>query len=712
MALSLSAMKTLTCLACCFVFISHCNARPGAPPPDALLTVEWNQRLLASAEAEDRFLTLKGVRAAAMMHLAIHDAINAIDPRYRSYALDTDDQGVGNGADPIAAATQAAFVIAADQYPGQRDLWESLRGRWLKQANAGARDAGVALGEVAARQVLARRDKDRWNNEAAYRFHPMAPGVYAEFNLHSGTPQGFVFGAGWAAVEPFALRSAAQFRSPPPPDIRSREYTRAFDQVRELGGFGSRIRTAEQTHIAFWWKDFVENSHNRLARRLVATEQPDLWTSARLFALLNVNIFDAYIASFDSKFFHNHWRPYTAIRWAAHDGNPRTDADLQWNNTHQHTYAFPSYPSAHGTACAAAMTVFADTFGDRRWFAMSTPQVDAGGPLSEKIPMKPATRSFDRFSDAALECAWSRVYLGIHFNYDSTEGNRLGTRVGRHALRTLLTPLPAQSWERAHLQEGLTLEYRLTGAAAGAPVVLIHGGVFADGLEPLAGALARKQEFQVLSWHRVGYGNSSPAASRADIASQSTQLAQLMRHLNMRRAHVVGHSSGALIALQLALDQPALIRSLVLLEAALPIEGASSPGVAQSVQIYRSGDRAGAISAFMKAVAGDGWREQVEPTLPGALDQAMADSPSFFEQELPAVRAWRFGVGEARDIRLPALVVLGGESPGVSDVWTQRHEFLMANLPKAEAFVLSGARHMMAFEDPDTLARRLQQFFE
>ena len=91
--------------------------------PDARILVAWNARLLATAEAEDRFLTLKGVRAAAMMHLAMHDAINAIDPRYRSYAFDAD----GRGADPMAAAAQAAFVIANDQYPGQRDQWELLR---------------------------------------------------------------------------------------------------------------------------------------------------------------------------------------------------------------------------------------------------------------------------------------------------------------------------------------------------------------------------------------------------------------------------------------------------------------------------------------------------------------------------------------------------------------------------------------------------------
>jgi membrane-associated phospholipid phosphatase len=422
-------------LAACLVMSQAGHA--GRAPPDADLLVAWNSRVLAVAESQDRFLTLKGVRTAAMMHLAIHDAINAIDPRYRSYAFDVD----GRGADPIAAATQAAFVIANDQYPAQRDQWEALRRKWLNPLERRSREAGIALGEAAAQAVLEKRASDHWDGTVEYQFHPMAPGVYAEFSEHSGTPRGFVFGAGWAVVQPFALKSPAQFRSPPPPAIDSDAYTRAFDEVRTVGRFESRIRTADQTHQAFWWKEFAESSHNRLARQLVSEEAPDLWTAARFFALLNVSIMDAYIGVFDNKFYYNHWRPYTAIRWAAHDGNPRTRAEPDWNNTHRHTYAFPSYPSAHGTACAAAMTVFADTFGDRRWFRMVTPQVDAGGPLSEKIAMRPATRSFDSFSEAARECAGSRVYLGIHFRYDSIEGIRLGNRIGGHAVRTLATPL-------------------------------------------------------------------------------------------------------------------------------------------------------------------------------------------------------------------------------------------------------------------------------
>ncbi len=695
-------MKTLTCL---FLLLAVLPCGAHENDTTAGLLVSWNARLLATAEAEDRFLTLKGVRTAAMMHLAVHDALNAIDPRFGAYAYDGD----ARGADPIAAASQAAFVIANDQYPAQRDAWEALRGRGMSASrHRKARDAGIALGDAAAQAVLAKRAADRWDHAATYTFHPMAPGVYAEFAEHSGTPQGFVFGAGWATVEPFALKSSHQFRSPPPPAINSAEYTRAFNEVRSVGRFESRARTADQTHLAYWWKDFAENSHNRLARQLVLEEQPDLWNAARLFALLNVAIMDAYIGVFDNKFFYNHWRPYTAIRWADHDGNPRTRAEPDWNNTHRHTYAFPSYPSAHGTACAAAMTVMADTFGDDRWFRMSTPQVDAAGPLSEKIPMKPATRSFDSFTAAARECAGSRVYLGIHFRYDSVEGVRLGNRIGHHVVNTLPPLARHRPWERVQLPE-VTLEYRVTGT--GDAVVFIHGGLFADGLEPLARSRVLQARHRVLEWHRVGYGRSGPAAGHADIASQSAQLVQLMQRIGMSRAHVVGHSSGGLVALQLALDHPERVASLVLLEPALPVPGVSSPGIAQALQAYERGDRVSAIDIFMRSVAGDSWRKDVQREIPHPFRDALPDAPAFFEQELPAVRAWQIAESEARGISAPALAVMGGRSPQVSANWPKRHEFLLAHLPDVEAYVLPGARHMLALQRGSTLAERLCEFF-
>jgi membrane-associated phospholipid phosphatase len=351
------------------------TAGSGPPTAGSEVVVAWNDLVLAVAEAEDRFLTLKGLRTATMMHLAMHDAVNAVAPRFEPF-LESPAAPRGDG----------------------------------------------------------------WDTEAEYEWHPMAPGVYAEFSAHSGTPEGFVFGAGWARARPFLVDRADRFRSPPPPPVNGPDYARAFAEVKEVGRFASTSRTDDQTHLAMWWKEFVEKSHNRLARELAVAEGLDLWQAARLFALLDAAVYDGYVAVFADKFRYDHWRPYTAIRWAAHDGNPATDEDPTWDNTHRHTYPFPSYPSAHGTACAAAMTVLAEVFGDDRPVTMTTPEVDAAGPLLEKVPMDPPTRSFPSFSAAAEECALSRVYLGIHFRYDSVAGNRLGRQIGRYALEGYLRP--------------------------------------------------------------------------------------------------------------------------------------------------------------------------------------------------------------------------------------------------------------------------------
>ena len=404
------------------------------------IIISWNQKILEIAVAEDGLLTLKGVRTASMMHIAIHDALNTIVQKYSSYSY----VGEIRKANPLAAVVYAAYGVAVSQYPDKQKEFENELKKWLANLkdDVGIK-SGKILGESSATSILEKRSKDNWNGEAEYTWHPMAPGVYVEFNEHSGTPEGFVFGAGWAKAEPFMLPSQDYFRSPPPPQINSGEYTRAFNEVKDLGGFESKSRTQDQTHLAMWWKDFVENSHNRLARHLVEKEKLNLWEAARLFALMNMAVFDAYVSVFDNKFFYNHWRPYTAIRWVSNDGNPDTEPDTTWNNLHKHTYAFPSYPSAHGCVSAAAMTVLSNALGagDQYDFTMITEEVDKAGPFSGKIKMTPPSRSFKSFSEAGMEAAMSRVYLGIHFRYDSEDGYELGKKIGEYANQYFLVPL-------------------------------------------------------------------------------------------------------------------------------------------------------------------------------------------------------------------------------------------------------------------------------
>ena len=401
------------------------------------IITDWNRIALEMAEEEDGFLTLKGLRTTTMMHLAVHDALVAINSTYEPYLFRATETEASVGV----AMIEAAYTVVLNQFPQHREKLNHLRREGLSLILLkDGEEAGQLLGRRSAEALLNHRFDDGWNTEARYRWHPMGPGVYAEFNEHSGTPEGFIFGAGWGEVRPFGMQRGDQFVTIAPPAIDSEAYTVAFNEVKEVGRDKSSVRTEDQTHLALWWKDFAENAQNRLVRKLVNQEQLGLMEANRLFALLNMSIFDAYVASFYNKFHYNHWRPYTAIRWAAHDGNDDTKADTTWTNTHNHTYAFPSYPSAHGTSCSAAMTALRHVFGKDYAFEMSTHQVDKAGPFSGKITMEPATRSFASFSEAAEECGASRVYLGIHFRYDAVEGVKLGQKVGEYITTHHLLP--------------------------------------------------------------------------------------------------------------------------------------------------------------------------------------------------------------------------------------------------------------------------------
>jgi membrane-associated phospholipid phosphatase len=428
-------MASATLLVCSCAERRAPTLHPARDETNGALIVAYNRRVLAIANAEDHLLSLKGARTLSMMHLAVHDALNAIVPRYATY-LELES---APGADPIAAAARAAHDVAVGQYPNAAaELARELDTWLLPLAEGPAKDSGQALGRAAAVALSKAREHDAWNAEGDYQLEPPGPGVYADFPAHSGTPPGFVFGSGWGRAKPFLLQGPRQFPLPPPPPLDSSAYAEAFEEVKTLGRFDSAMRSAEQTHIALWWKDFAENSMNRLAAEQV-TDKADLWESARLFALINASIFDGYVHAFAGKFSFNHWRPYTAIRQAENDGNPSTAPEAEWDNTHRHTYPFPSYPSAHATVCAAPLGILSSTFGEARSFSLIT-QVPEAGPLSPLEDMTPPERSFESFSAAARECALSRVYLGIHFRYDSEAGNALGTQIGQYAVDHFLQP--------------------------------------------------------------------------------------------------------------------------------------------------------------------------------------------------------------------------------------------------------------------------------
>ena len=399
------------------------RAEPLIPPGDldSDVIVSWNAIAHDIAFAEDQFLTFKGQRALAMMHLAMHDALNSIVPIYETYAV----PGGHYAANAIAAAAQAAHDVLMAQYPGQQGRLAGELSRWLAQISDEAmRDRGTAIGRAAAAAVLARRNGDGWDTTGSYQFQD-GPGRYQT------TPpwEGFVAQPGFRLARPFVLKYPQQFRPPPPPPLRSTPYARSFREVKEYGAEDSTRRTSDQTAYAVWWMEFAEGSVNRLARQLASDRNLNLWSAARMFAHIGVALYDTYVATWDSKYRYDHWRPYTAIRAAEIDRNSRTEPDANWQPLRP-TPPFPEYVSAHAAACGASFAILRHVFGHRVPFTMETSTAPPGMP----------TRAFESFDAAAAECADSRVRLGWHFRYATEAGLSLGTQIARYALgRSLRT---------------------------------------------------------------------------------------------------------------------------------------------------------------------------------------------------------------------------------------------------------------------------------
>jgi hypothetical protein len=375
--------------------------------------LHWSEVAFDALTAHDGYGNpMVATRVYAMMHAAQHDAINAVDPVYESYAF----HGRDAGADPVAAAAAAAHGVLAELFPAQRATLDAALAEALGTVPHGAAEsAGVALGAQAAAAVVALRRNDGSDTPAVGDYVPgTGPGRY-QFT----PPFPLAHTPGWRHVRPFALVSPEQFRVAPPPALTSAAYTAAFDEVKRLGQLGGTARTADQAAYARFWYEFSEIGWNRIARTIAAERELGLQSTARLFALLNMAMADGYIAGWDSKFHHDFWRPYTAIRAADTDGNPATAADPAWEPA-EPTPPVQDHPSTHSVLGDAAAEVLASVFGDAVGFTFTSTTAAPAG----------STRSFTSLSQAADENADSRVMAGIHFRFAADAGQALGRKVG------------------------------------------------------------------------------------------------------------------------------------------------------------------------------------------------------------------------------------------------------------------------------------------
>jgi pimeloyl-ACP methyl ester carboxylesterase len=260
--------------------------------------------------------------------------------------------------------------------------------------------------------------------------------------------------------------------------------------------------------------------------------------------------------------------------------------------------------------------------------------------------------------------------------------------------------------------DGLELEYELRGS--GEPVVLIHWGIGAVWAAPLLGEPALAERYTLLNYHRAGFAGSDRVDGPIGMADHAAHCHHLMQQLGIERAHVVGHSSSAVIALQLALDSPDSVQTLALMEPARPAPTTDVQAafvrdfVAPAMGQYRAGDRAGAMDTFARGVFGPDYREPLERTLSGAVEQTVADADAFFGQELPALQQWSFTEDDARRITQPALAVRGERT---APTFPERLELLASWLPNVEPFELPNATHLLHVEQPHAMAEGLAAFY-
>ena len=385
-------------------------------------------------------------RAGAMMHGAMYDAVNSIAPSTHEPYL------VSVPAPPTAslnaAIGQAARDILAAVFPATTVPLAARLSSAISNVPPGSDvAAGKAVGKAAAEAMLTNRYGDGSDDNAPY-VHGTQPGDWRP------TGSGPAANPNWGNLTPFVIPFGRSFRPPRPGGyaykqqmLASSEYAAQFNEVKRLGRFDSSTRTPEQTEIAFFWANDLDRTYKppgqlfEMTKVVSAQKGLDIVQNARLFALVALAMGDAAIVAWDAKYDTNLdlWRPESAVTLADSDGNAATRQDADWKPlskdpaTGKHfSPPFPAYVSGHATLGAACATVLRRFFGtDNVTFTFGTedPNLAAG-----------VTRTFNSFTEAAREEARSRVYLGVHYQWDGDHGFISGTQAGEFVYQHALAP--------------------------------------------------------------------------------------------------------------------------------------------------------------------------------------------------------------------------------------------------------------------------------
>lgn len=381
------------------------------------VVLDWNELALAHVVAAGQ-LPPDGARTMAMVHVAMFDAVNAVDRRYLPYAFD--ERATGD-VSPEAAAAAAAHAVLAGLFPDRRPaIDDALAASLAALPDDERRRAGVALGESAAARCLELRAGD--GSAAPERYRPRTiPGSYV--------PTAIPVSSEWGRVRPWALAAGDELRPPPPLDLGGADWARDLDEVRRLGRRTDSERSATQSETARFWIVTGPAAWNPVVRSLARSAPTRLVDRARLFALVSLAAADAFVAVFDAKYAHGFWRPITAIRNGDLDGNDATGIEPGWLplvDTPMH----PEYPCAHCITAAAVARVLEAEFG-----AGEVPPIEMTSPTAPGV-----THRWTRLADYVTEVSNARVWGGIHYRTSTRVGEAMGRRIGELALERAFLP--------------------------------------------------------------------------------------------------------------------------------------------------------------------------------------------------------------------------------------------------------------------------------
>ena len=402
------------------VFVAAChkndtiqNTTPTNYSADMVL--QWNS-ITTNLVDQNGFPPPQESRIYAMINTAVHDALNNIVQKYNTYALNGTPMPDAN---PDAAVAQAAHDVTEALLATQNVYLDSVLKTSLAQIPDGtSKEDGITVGAAAAKAMLDKRSTDGASTAQVPYSEGNLPDEY-RFTPPFDAPPGFAIVPDWGRVEPFGITSSSQFRPDSPYVLNSALYTTDYNEVKTLGCTSCAARTTDQTQIGLFWLENVPFSWNRITRILCTQHQLDGWKTAQLLSLIHMAMADANIASFEGKYYYNFWRPFTAIRLGEMDGNDSTAGDPNWNLLAPPTPPAPDYPSNHATNAGAVSELLKQYF--------NTDQISFS-TTSNSLPG--VTRNFTSFSQAAMEVAESRIYVGYHFRHSVEKGLEEGIQIG------------------------------------------------------------------------------------------------------------------------------------------------------------------------------------------------------------------------------------------------------------------------------------------